>query len=401
MKRRLIPGIALAALLTCGLVSCNPTTDNPGGGTDNPGGGTDNPGGGTDNPGGSEVTEWSLENALADGELGYIVCVGEDGNPEAEDRTAGCIAALEEIAADGGFTATNLEQHTCLGSDGSSWSDQAAKEFVERAVTQYSGKLDFIVSNNDGMAVAASSAAGLLKGTPIIGFDALSSACDMIKEGTLAGSVSQNGDDQALTTLTVLANLLGGNSPVITADYGGRAELNLSELDDHVISTQLSAVTAANADTLRPGQYVSVSENANAKGKKLLVAEYSATDNFIQETYHQALQHYGEAMGYEITIIQGDGQNDTDLLERVRTMDTAQHFDAFALNIIAHSNYEQYLSIVGERPVVFFNRQPKTSDNSTVADISGLENVYYVGSSSTGQGDAQGQIIKDWYNAIK
>ena len=72
MKKRLIPGLACAALLTAGLASCGETGTNP--------------------------TEWTWENAVADGELGYIVLVGEDGNPEAEDRTKGCVDALNEIA---------------------------------------------------------------------------------------------------------------------------------------------------------------------------------------------------------------------------------------------------------------------------------------------------------------
>ena len=152
--------------------------------------------------------DWNWDDAIADGELGYIILVGEDGNPEAEDRTKGCIDALNEIATEGKFKAVELERHTCIASDGQAWSDQAAKETVERAVTQYGNKLDFIVSNNDGMAIAAAGVTSLAKGTPIVGFDALSAACDMIKAGTLAGSVSQNGDDQALAAATVLANLI-------------------------------------------------------------------------------------------------------------------------------------------------------------------------------------------------
>ena len=45
----------------------------------------------------------------------------------------------------------------------------------------------------------------------------------------------------------------------------------------------------------------------------MLVAVYNATDNFINETYYKALPHYAEAMGFDVTVIAGDGQNDTDL----------------------------------------------------------------------------------------
>ena len=375
MKKRLIPGLACAALLSAGLVSCNGT-------------------------GGTNPTEWTWENAVADGELGYIICVGEDGNPEAEDRTKGCVEALNEIAKEGGFTAKELERHTCVAADGSTWNDQAAKEFVERALQQYAGKIDFIVSNNDGMAIAAAGATGLPKGMPIIGFDALSQACDMIKEGTLAGSVSQNGDDQALATATILGNLVLGNTPVITADYGGKAALNLDEFDAHIVQTEFAAVTAQNADSLKPGSYVDVDPTEGLEGKKMLIVTYNSTDNFINETYQQALPHYAQALGFETELISGDGSNDTDLQERVRTAAAEGNYDCFALNIITHANYESYLDITGDKPVVFFNRQPKKADDSGVADLSGLPNVYFVGSGSTGQGAAQGQIIKDWYHAL-
>lgn len=375
--KKLIPGIAVCCLLAAGLVSCGPTNG--------------------DNP---TPTEWTLESAIADGELGYIILRGEDGNPEAEDRSNGCMKALDEIAAEGGFKSTLLEDHTCYDANGGGWSDAAAKEFVERAVTQYAGKLDFIVSNNDGMAIAAAGANGLLKGTPIVGFDALSGACDMIKEGTLAGSVSQNGDDQSLATVTVLANLLQGNSTVIDDNYGGKANLNLADLNAHIVQTEFAAVTAANADSLRPGAYVDVAPVEAVKGKKLLVAYYQQSDNFINETYRKAIPHYAKAMGFEVTEISGDGTNDTDLQERVRTACAETQYDAVALNIITHANYETYLEIVGDIPTVFFNRQPKKADDSGVADLSGLKNVYFVGSGSTGQGVAQGQIIKDWYAAL-
>lgn len=370
MKKRLIPLFASVALLAAGASSCG------------------------------ETEQWSWEKATADGEFGYIICVGEDGNPEAEDRTKGCVAAIEEICKDAGIKAVELERHTCVATDGSTWSDQAAKEFVERAVTQYAGKIDFIVSNNDGMAIAAAGATGLVKGTPIIGFDALGSACDMIKAGTLAGSVSQNGDDQALATATVLANLVLDNETVIDDNYGGKAALNLDQLDEHIVQTEFAAVTAQNADSLKPGAYVDVKQLSELKGKKILIACYSNNDNFINETYYKALPHYAEALGFEYRLIQGDGVTDTDLQERVRT--TAAEFkpDCYALNIITHANYEQYLDITGDAPVVFFNRQPKKSDNSAVADLSTLDNVYFVGSGSSGQGTAQGQIIKDWYNAL-
>lgn len=350
--------------------------------------------------GGNTSSEWTWKDAIADGELGYVILVGEDGNPEAIDRTNGCVAAMEEIAKEGGFKAVELERKTCVDTSGS-WVDSVAKETVETWTKKYKGKLDFIVSNNDGMAIAAANATGLAKNTPIIGFDALSSACDMIKAGTLAGSVSQNGDDQALAAVTVLTNLIKGSDTVIDAtSFAGHAELDLSGLDNHIVQTKLSAVTASNADSLKPGSYVNVAEDSAVKGKKLLVATYSANDNFIKETYRQALPHYAQALGYTVDVVEGDGSNDVDLQERIKTKIASGAYDAYAFNVITHANWEDYKTLAGDKPVVFFNRQPKKSDNSDVADLSNVANTYFVGTGSTGQGTTQGQIIKDWYHAL-
>lgn len=353
--------------------------------------------------GSSTSTTWTWKDAIADGKLGYVVLYGEDGNPESADRTQGCEDAMAEIATTGGFKATKIAQKTCIDSNGNAWSDQAAKETVEQWVTQYGSKLDFIVSNNDGMAIAAAGVSTLKKGTPIIGFDALSSACDMIKAGTLAGSVSQSGDDQALLAVNILSNLLKGTTDYskVTTGYNGHAEINDTEASKHIIQAKLQAVTKSNADSLKPGQYVTVSEDSEVKGKKMLVATYSNNDNFIKETYRSALPYYAQAMGYEVTVVEGDGSDDAALQNLIKAEVNKTTYDAFAFNIITHANYQAYLNIAGDKPVVFFNRQPKTSDNESVADISGLEKVYYVGSSSTGQGTAQGQIIKDWYSALE
>lgn len=113
---------------------------------------------------------------------------------------------MNEIAQLGKFTAKKLERKTCIDTNGNTWNDQTAKETVENWSKRFGARLDFIISYNDGMAIAAANSQGLTKNLPIVGFDALSGVCDMVKSGKLAGSVSQNGDDQALATVTVLKN---------------------------------------------------------------------------------------------------------------------------------------------------------------------------------------------------
>lgn len=379
MKKRLIPVLALMA--TSLLASC----------------------------GGSQ-TVYDLKTHLADGELGYVILVGEDNNPEAEDRTKGCIAAMEKLAADYGIKVNKLEQTT--STDGSqTWSDTQAKVLVENWVSKHGKKLDFIVSNNDGMAIAAASAKGLEKKTPIIGFDALSGACKMIKDGELAGSVSQNGTDQSYAVSLVLSALINGKTDVeaeLNSAWNGKQGLNLEDAGSHIIQSKLSAVTAANADELKPGQYVTPKAKTLEK-KKILWCVYNAQDTFIGETYKKDIPHYVEALGGEIgSEISAD--DSPKLIEAVRNANSAGSYDGYAFNIIEHSTYRSYLEIAGYKfdkagncteegkPVVFYNRQPK-NDDGKIADLSKFSKVYYVGSGSKGQGEVQGQVITDWAKA--
>lgn len=286
--------------------------------------------------------------SIADGELGYAILVGEDGNPEAADRTAGSVAAFNEIAAAAGVTAAEVIKVTAVDGTGP-WNDSVAKTQVERWMgdSTLKPRIDFISSNNDGMAIAASSANGLTPGLPIIGFDALTAADDMIKEGTLAGSVSQNGDDQALAVALLASNLIAGTTPVIQQDIGTGRNLNLEFLNQHIVQSQFAAVTAANADSLKPGNYIDVQPNAAVQGKTMLVAYYSQNDNFIKETFTAALPKYAADLGYRVETVAGDGVDDTDLLNRIKQKITERGgYDAYAFNIITHSNFQQYIDAV-------------------------------------------------------
>lgn len=351
-------------------------------------------------------SEFDLAAHIADGELGYVILVGEDGNPEAIDRTEGCIKAMDAVAAKYGLKAKMLEKTTSKDGNGASWSDTQAKILMESWVGKHGSKIDFVISNNDGMAVAASSVQTLEAKTPIVGFDALKTACNMIKEGTLAGSVSQNGTDQAYSTAIVLGNLLAGTEDVTTG-YNGNAELDKGQVASHIVQTKLAAVTAANADKYKPGSYVTPTVST-LTGKKILYCLYDAKDNFVNETYANDLPHYIKALGGSSKELKGENDNPK-MLEAVRSANGSDNFDAYAFNIPEHSTWQEYLKIAGYefdgsgkctkegKPVVFFNRQPKTGTD--VADLRGFHNVYFVGTGSTGQGEVQGKVITDWFDA--
>ena len=76
-----------------------------------------------------------------------------------------------------------------------------------------------------------------------------------------------------------------------------------------------------------------------------------------------------------------------------------------------NKTWQEYLKIAGfefdgsgactkkGKPTVFFNRQPKTGSDVANLAAANLDNVYFVGTGSTGQGEVQGKVITDWFDA--
>ena len=99
------------------------------------------------------------------------------------------------------------------------------------------------------------------------------------------------------------------------------------------------------------------------------------------------------------------------MLESVKNANQSDSFDAYAFNIPEHSTWQEYLKIAGfefdgtgactkkGKPTVFFNRQPKTGSDVANLAAANLDNVYFVGTGSTGQGEVQGKVITDWFDA--
>ncbi len=299
-----------------------------------------------------------------DGTIGYVLCIGDVGHNDSKARTEGIRKALGTWNGStdpgvskvgsvvvGGRTmrVVELEGKAMTGTDGSTWNANAATEAMGGWATKFGNQIDMVVSNNDGMAMGSLQASNYPAGVPIFGYDANADAIEAIGAGRLTGTVSQNVDAQAAGTLQVLRNLLDGlsGSDVYTkgiseADqWGNKITAPLDYWPD------VKAVMAANSgvDSSNWTQYTEGSRDAGIKQsaapkKRVLLTIYNAGDNFLSSSYVPALNYYAPLIGIDLTIVQGDGQNESSTLDKFTNLGS---FDAYAINMVKTNSGLDYL----------------------------------------------------------
>ncbi|OPJ63873.1 galactose ABC transporter substrate-binding protein [Clostridium chromiireducens] len=154
----------------------------------------------------------------------YVMLQGDPDNMETIDRTKYSIMAIE----DAGIKVENIATKVC------NWEEDTAKDTMVALFTQYSNKIEVIVSNNDAMALGAIETLqkfGYNKGDktktiPVVGVDAILKAQDFIKKGFMAATIVQSPDIMAETIYDIGIQLLSGNTryecPKYRCDESGR-----------------------------------------------------------------------------------------------------------------------------------------------------------------------------------
>ncbi len=312
----------------------------------------------------------SAETSLdrnGDGIIGYVLCIGDVGHNDSKARTEGIRKALGTWAGstDPGqtqqgsvtiagktFNVIELEGKAMTGTDGSTWNANAATEAMGGWATKFADQIDMVISNNDGMAMGCLQASNYPAGVPIFGYDANADAIEAVGKGLLTGTVSQNVDAQATATLQVLRNLLDGLTGTdvytkgITAEdsYGNKISAPVQYWADvKAVMAANSGVTKANYENYLGGKRDAGVKQTNAPKKKVLLTIYNSGDNFLSSSYLPALKYYAPLLNIELTIVQGDGQNESSCLDKFTNLN---NFDAFAVNMVKTnpgSNYTDKL----------------------------------------------------------
>lgn len=298
-----------------------------------------------------------------DGTIGYVLAIGDVGHNDSKARTEGVRKALgtwagstdpgrvqEGSAVVGGRTykVVELEGRAMTGTDGSTWNANAATDAMGGWATRFGTQIDLVISNNDGMAMGSLQASNYPAGVPIFGYDANADAIEAIGAGRLTGTVSQNVDAQAAGTLQVLRNLLDGltGSDVYTkgiseADaYGNQISAPVEYLaDTKALLAANSGVDKSNWQEYTAGSRDAGVKQSTAPVKKVLLTIYNAGDNFLSSSYLPALRYYAPLLGIDLTVVQGDGQNESSVLDKFTNLN---NYDAYAVNMVKTNSGRDY-----------------------------------------------------------
>lgn len=151
-----------------------------------------------------------------DGVVSYVMIVGDPENVDAQYRTEFSIKAL----TDAGITVEKLFEQR------GDWAQEKGQELANTALTQFGDKIDVIFCNNDGMALGAAQAIeanGRTVGKDIylVGVDALEECQQMVKDGTMTGTVLNDHIGQSHTAGDVALKAVAGEAldKNYTVDY--------------------------------------------------------------------------------------------------------------------------------------------------------------------------------------
>ncbi len=148
------------------------------------------------------------------GTVDYIMIMGDPENSDAQFRTEFSIKYL----TDNGVTVNCLMQQT------GNWNQTQGQELAANALANFGTDIDVIFCNNDGMALGAYQAivaANRTVGTDIylVGVDALSEVVQMVKDGTMTGTVLNDDQGQATACCETVIGLLNGTQPENKVNY--------------------------------------------------------------------------------------------------------------------------------------------------------------------------------------
>ena len=147
-----------------------------------------------------------------DGTVQYVLIKGEPGHQDAELRTQNALKPLQEA----GFRVEKLQEDTGM------WRRQLGQEKMAGVLLAWGDQIECVIANNDEMALGAINAlkaAGYFSGgrfMPVVGVDAISQAIEALRQGSLLGTVFNDGEQQAMAAVDLAILLAKGEE--ITAD---------------------------------------------------------------------------------------------------------------------------------------------------------------------------------------
>ena len=142
-----------------------------------------------------------------DGVISYVMIIGDPENPDAQYRTEFSIKALTDAGKEVKALVENV----------GNWDQTKGQEIAAAALAQYGDEIEVVFCNNDGMALGAAAAieaAGRVVGEDIylLGVDALDECQEMVKAGTMTGTVLNDHIGQSHTAVDAAVAALNGEA---------------------------------------------------------------------------------------------------------------------------------------------------------------------------------------------
>lgn len=150
-----------------------------------------------------------------DGKIQYVLLKGEPGHPDAEARTKYAVQTVK----DKGIGMEELAMDTAM------WDATKATEKMDAWLAKYNDKIEFVIANNDGMALGAIASlekAGYFSGDkymPVVGVDSIPEALQKIEEGKMVGSVLNDATNQGKATVQLATNAAKGKDVLDGTDW--------------------------------------------------------------------------------------------------------------------------------------------------------------------------------------
>lgn len=174
------------------------------------------------------IDNYDAVDLNGDGKISYVMFKGDEANLEAIARTKYGQENADAILTAGGkpaleyYDSSIAEDKRYLVDQNGAWSSQAATDYMQTILSQYSeankNMVELVIANNDEMAVGSIAAlqnAGYNNGEgtttiPVFGVDATDAAKEAISKGTMTGTIKQDAEGMAGTIAAVVQNLQGG-----------------------------------------------------------------------------------------------------------------------------------------------------------------------------------------------
>ncbi|MBA2878454.1 galactose/glucose ABC transporter substrate-binding protein MglB [Anoxybacillus ayderensis] len=141
-----------------------------------------------------------------DGKIQYVLLKGEPGHPDAEARTKYSVETVKQK----GIEVEELAMDTAM------WDATKATEKMDAWISKFNDKIEFVICNNDAMALGAIASlekAGYFNGDkfiPVVGVDAIPEALEMIEKGKMIGTVLNDAKNQGKATIELATNAANG-----------------------------------------------------------------------------------------------------------------------------------------------------------------------------------------------